>query len=472
MRTIFFLCLLYSLLAEEALHTQFPLPEKTFNSLWHFRIKGALEGEGPFTMTLVTRDSFGETLDKIELLGNSLSPYFFYEFPEPAKNGASVQVLELISSHQFSGAMIYWDEDLTLINAIPLATNAKASQLIVPQIPTNFFTWRTSFSLTGTHPEEQSSDLVFSFPSNPASLLEQDLWLGFPSGSYLKFTPYFDLLLGDLEHPLTADWGVIRPDLPDFSLNGVFTISKIEGLSISAAANLASTGTPQALFPLSGHLGIDNWLSMTNTSAEEQTVQLKLHYRDSSDPLVDPALTETVVYLAPFQRQSFVLGTTLFKEAFALNGQPTLLHLKVDQPTEEEGAAPVSEVDFLGFWSLNEEVQQGLGMSHFATPKHRYTSSYHAGPFDTVDLLYNTSDEPLAMEISVTTLQGKMIGFNRIELAPYGYWQLDSALLASLLEDADQHALIISYEAEQAHLIKVSIQTLLNGNDLSVTIAN
>ena len=420
-------------LADESLKLQYyvPLPEKTFSGDWQYLLEAGVQGEGTHEIQIVGYNVLGQAVIIYEpILIDGQGGFSFSPFSKPEFKTASIQSLVLESDVAVSGFLWVFNEETGQLNGVSLNLNSSPN-VVIPQIGTNYFMWKSGFSLMGIGPFEGSStNLDFRFFDQGNRSQETELWSNFGHHAFIKKTPYFDVFLGDLDHPVLANWGQVISQNANFNLAGYQTFSRVDGSLQTCAFELNQPPVSEGTFPLVS-IGdtTSHWVTLTNAEDFEVQAVLTLYFTQTlleeevDIDLFDSASIEVVI---PAQgRLSGVLGVTWFDQVYQQEGVTPMRFSFKTLPRFEEGEEGETleipnDVYALSFVSHG---QSALGAAYIPGSGN-FSEFWLTGQMAVSRSLFiqNTSDTNINVELTIFNPSGKISGYNRRELKPSALW--------------------------------------------------
>jgi hypothetical protein len=335
-----------------------PLPESTFRGGWHFRLElGALEAEA-YQVTLLGYNPIGIPVlsEKPRLLGGD---EIFTWQDLASYTSLRLQTLVVITDRPVSGALWMWDDIYSFINGVNLTAEVSNS-LILPHIPNDLFSWRTTFVVQGVAKGAPFGDIDFQYYDGDGSRFTYLAQSGVGANARITGTPGHDIPLSELGEDTRATWGRVTSPDEKFKVAGYYNYLRNSEIVQSCAMELTENGHPEGYLGLSKYEDwvFSNGLSITNANEEAVNLHFYLTVRRPVDVAVgedgkpvdpDAATTEVVVVeevvaMQPLERLVHALGVTLFEEVEGeFLGLRYLALSEAEYPVvdEEDAFAPV-----------------------------------------------------------------------------------------------------------------------------------
>lgn len=430
-----------------------PLPEKTFSGEWNYVFEGGVFSEGPHFVRITGYNVLGYEsyqYDEIQFEGPSGFAFFPFGTPDetPSSKMFAVQSLIFESDSQLDGVLWMVHRETGQLNAVSMNLDGQ-SEVIIPQIGTDYFAWKSGFALMGIGSEEASeANLNFRFYDLQQDSHNTELWTGLVDRGYIKKTPYFDVFLGDLDAPIAASWGKVISSNPNFQLTGFQTFSRVNGSLQSCAFELNSGPLSQGSFALRPiNEQVQYSLTMTNSLTRDVDVTLSLHYlRTVIDPEEEISFQQLErediqLVLAGNGRLSGGVGSSWFAELFEDEAvQPLRVSFETDSLFEynealEEQIEVISPIHVLAFAVGGVDA---LGATTLVAPGN--SSEFWLTNQSMVErtlVLQNVTDEVTPIGVTIYAEDGKIVGHNAKELAPSEVWSIQEVDLKPLFGESD-----------------------------------
>ena len=416
-----------------------PLPEKTFSGEWQYLIEAGVQGEGEHRIEVIGYNILGMEMTRYEdIVIDGTGGFTFTPFSNQESKSIAVQSLVFQSDTEIKGHMWVYNDVTGQVNAVSINID-QANRVVIPQIGTNYFVWRSGFSLMGIGEESNSTNLDFRFYDSDGVSRDTELWSNFRHQSFLKKTPYFDVLLGDLDNPVSANWGEVLCQNSNFSLTGYQSFSRVDGSPQTCTFELNEAPKTSGSFALytvgetSSH-----WTTFTNPHDFEIVATLTLIYEETlfeeevESTRIDQAKTELII--SPHGRFSGIIGQTWFDEVFSdLTKTPLRFEFEI---AEEVG--PEDEVIDNSIYAIHfvTDGKDALGASNVQSPGN--DSYFWLSGQEQVErtlIIQNTETQPIVVELSISATEGKIVGYNRKELGPSESWIIYEDALRDLFKE-------------------------------------
>jgi hypothetical protein len=439
-----------------------PLPEKTFSGAWHFLIEAgtvtapSAELAEPFDLHIQVTgyNVLGmETVRYEPIHRNTPGGFEFSPFSEDSYKTFSVQSLLFESNMEIQGVMWIYNEETGQLNAVKLSLQHSA-QTTIPQIGTNYFFWKSGFSMVGvTDGDASTSDISFRYYDTEGRSFNADLWDSLGHLEFLKKTPYFDVYLGELDHPVAAFWGEILCQNPKLGLAGYQTFSRVDDSTQTSSFELNEPASDCGSIPLFRiEHGMSHWVTLTNPAENEVQVKLSLHYTspyEVDDEIIYQNLTKDLeVSIPPKGRLSGVIGTTWFAELFqdkAITPQRFNYSVIPSVPPEGEEVT-INPVFALAFASFEDKA---LAAAYIQPAGNR--SAFWLTGQDLIQrtlMIQNTTEKNISCKLTIYTPEGKIIGYNRKSLEASVTWNITETALSDIFKEPGR-AVYFVFECEE-----------------------
>jgi hypothetical protein len=482
-----------------------PLPESTYRGGWHFRLELGSRDAEPYQVTLAGYNPIGIPVlnEPPRLLGGD---EIFTWQDVASYAGRRLQTLLVITDRPVSGVLWMWDDVYSFINGVSLTAEASDS-LILPHIPNDLFSWRTTFVVQGVAKGASFGDIDFQYYDQEGSRYTYLAQGSVGANARITGTPGHDIPLSELGEDTRASWGRVTTPDEAFHLAGYYTFLRNSEIVQSCAMELMSGGYAE------GYLGLtkyEDWifsegLAFSNPNDEAVTLQLFLTVKRPIEPVegddgdIDPdAPTSEVVVIKEsveipaLARAVHALGVTLFKDvdgemlglryhALSVEEYP----VKDPEGDEEEILAPiplpVAAIHLQGTLpSAVEKASAGevapLGGHAFVPALGNASLAWMnlGEEFETLIEVFNPSIGTSTIDIVLKNSEGKPVYIiEDLSLAPgTGYHELRSDLLReeilNLNEDLDPASVLrVEIRRKSGAAIHTKV-TAFRGKDFAV----
>ncbi|PIE02368.1 MAG: hypothetical protein CSA81_07605 [Acidobacteria bacterium] len=420
-----------------------PLPEKTFSGEWQYLIEAGVLGGGEHLIDIRGYSFLGREIVKFDdVIINGGGGFSFSPF-DHRESLAAVQSLIFRSDVPLEGFMWIHNTETGQLNGVSLHLN-HSNRVVIPQIGTNYFTWKSSFSVVGIG-DSMQSNLDFRFYDVDGFPQETELWSGLNHAGFLKKTPYFDVFLGDLDNPVAAFWGEVLCQNPEFQLVGYQTFSKVDESKQTCAFELNTKALQNGSLPLLPFVeNTSHWATFTNPHNHEFSMNLTLVYTEmflSGDDESGFEVKEDSIELKlpPNTRISGVVGSTWFKEIYATDGKiPLRIQFQIILPEVDEELEDQEQLAEYTVYGLHyaTDNKSSLGAVNVQQTGN-YSSFWLTGQSMVSRTLYiqNTEKTPIVVRLSILAEDGRVAGYNKRKLSPSEAWSIDETALADLFKE-------------------------------------
>jgi hypothetical protein len=353
-----------------------PLPESTFRGGWHFRLElGALENKA-YQVSLLGFNPIGIPVlnEAPRLIGGDE----IFTWQDVASYTAfRLQTLIVITDRPVSGVLWMWDDVYSFINGVNLTTEASES-LILPHIPNDLFSWRTTFVVQGVAKGAPFGDIDFQYYDEKGTRYTYLAQNRVSANARITGTPGHDIPLSELGQDTRAPWGRVTTHAEGFQVAGYLNYLRNAEVVQSCALELSGKGSPTGYLGLSKHENYVFSEGMAFTNPNDEAVNLHLYLTverpiemvegdgekpvDPEQPTTEIVVFEETVELGPRQRVIHALGTTLFKD---LEGDFQILRYRAlsvnEYPVEDEEGAFAPKLLSVAAIHLQGAVQVDVG---------------------------------------------------------------------------------------------------------------
>ncbi len=389
-----------------------PFPESTFRGDWHFKLEMGVTLPVAYRLTLLGYDRFGNLVLSQDSEARSRWTVFTWEDSEETFQ-SHLQSLVIVSDTPLRGVLWMWNDLLDIINGVSV-DELQGPSLVLPHIPSDFFTWRTSFAVLGVSEGGHSGDVVFGYSANRQVMSEVEAWEGLGDNGYFNGSPFYNILIGDAA---SVSWGRVQSPTPGFNLAGFQTFLSMDGNFQSAAIELADQGVSEGYFGFSsdGDTPFSEWFAFTNPNEESVQLDFVLNVRPAGeDQEVIPEIVSLMdsLTIGAFERRNLVLGQGLFN---GVTGDYLSLSFRV-LPADEE-TAPLG---VYGTHLQSRSDRTALGAhSQVANLGNRSMTWLDMGErFSGRFEVYNPGTELVTIDVSATDIFGDPLFQIPLEVTP------------------------------------------------------
>jgi len=292
-----------------------PFAENTFSGDWQFRLEVGPRSNTAYHVSILGYDRDGDQVVAFNPL-TAYGPFHVFTWETaPSMFDKRLQSIVVVSDQELDGVLWMWNDVLGVVNGVSI-TNTLSDRLIMPHIPSNFFSWRSNFAVMGVSHNNLPGRVSFGYSNNRSFFEDAGSWVLEPNAHLLR-TPFYSILLSDAD---TVTWGDVSVETPDFQIAGFQSFLKIinddSGIDVqSAALELGQEPVSEGTFLLSQH---ENWtftemFAFTNPGLETVRIDYQLTYREPGSEKISTAIqTESIGSMA---RVNKIIGTSsLFPE--------------------------------------------------------------------------------------------------------------------------------------------------------------
>ena len=456
MMILFVICAFLSGYAQDDIDAQettyryyVPFPESNFRGDWQFTLVAGPDLAKDYNLTVSSYNFFGEPIEtRTQMISGGL-PYFWQDGVAGAKVQFELQVQTMVleSSEPLSGVLWVFDPTADVLNAVSI-TDVARGELILPHVPSDFYTWNTSFSIMGIGSDTaRSADIEFDYFSNTRSG-NTTAWSGLESNAYHNGTPFRDILITDVD---AVTWGKVRVQNPEngFRLAGYQSYLKAtEGVQ-SAAIELVDQPLDNGYFGFSRHenWNFSEWFAFTNPHDMPARIEMTLFYVSGEGDTDVHTATETIT-LPARNRYNYILGLNLFS---GFEGQAIGLEYNAFKPLVQDQSA--EELPVL-ITHLQSDVDATALGAHAPQNRGNRSVAFLSPRFDQRIDLYNPSMEA-ADSVDVTVyFANDMAPFTKAVAVPAGHnvtithAQLLEDIKASLPEESPLVDMLPAFRVE------------------------
>lgn len=400
-----------------------PFAENTFRGDWNFRLEMGARNDAPYHVSITGYDANGAQVVSFKPL-SAYSPFHVFTWETtPAMFDKRLQSIVLTSDQELDGVLWMWNDLLGVVNGVAI-TEVTASSLVMPHIPSDFFSWRSSFAIMGVSANETSGSVSFGYSNNRGFYDNAGSWTLAPN-AYLSRSPFYNILLSDAD---LVTWGSVTVNSPDFKIAGFQSFLRHAEFQ-SAAIELGEKPTSEGYFLFTEN---DAWaftemFAFTNPNSERVRIDYELIYRDPATGEIMTAIQSEQI--GPLARINKIVGTSsLFPE---IEGDYLSLHFTTSPVIVSGESEPANSAIFATHLQSSEDAVS-LG-AHTAVGKLGNTGSSWISfdeRFDTqldisafgeqaVKIQMVVSDrvgEPM-LELPLELVRGERISFHSDELA-------------------------------------------------------
>ncbi len=432
-----------------------PFPEKNFLNLAHFRLElTSVTGED-FTATLAGFKEKGQVAFREEARSHGGATLLSWD--SISKAAPSVQSLEIVSDSQLTGALWLWDDQLGFFNGVGLVEPGQS--LVMPFVPSDFYSWQTRFAVKGLSARGLVSNVVFGYHDG-AQLYDESLaWAGLVDRGFFLGLPFFNIPIGNLGEAPDVRWGVVRSTDEDFKLVGYQSLMHQDfetGALQNCAIEMFQEGEAQGWTGFSAVAGFEfkNSFVFTNPNPNEP-VQIELGLRsridvdsgetdESGSAIFDKQVAVEYIRIVLLPNQS--ITPTLEQLFGVLTGEPVSLSYSAttvpvvvgegeDQPVAEP--RPIFALHLQG-----DKTGTQLGANSFQAHDGNRMSGWFSmnAPYKALYEVFNTTDRFQKLDVAVLESNGERLALISTILAP---WERTSELTAEQLRSKIIEALTL-----------------------------
>lgn len=422
-----------------------PFPEKNFLNLAHFRLElTSVTGED-FTASLAGYKEKGQVAFREETQSHGGATLLSWD--SISKTAPSVQSLEIISDRQLTGALWLWDDQLGFFNGVGLVEPAQS--LVMPFVPSDFYSWQTRFAVKGLSSSGLVSNVVFGYHDG-AQLYDESLaWAGLVDRGYFLGLPFFNIPIGNFGEEPDVRWGVVRSTDEDFKLVGYQSLMHQDfetGALQNGAVEMFHEGQAQGWTGFSAVAGFefkDSFVFTNPNPTEPVQVELGLRSRidvdsgetdEAGSAILDKQVVVEYIRIVLLPNQSITptledLFGVLAGEPISLSYTATTVPVVVGEGEDQ----PVAEPRLIFALHLQGD-QSGtqMGANSFQAHDGDRMSGWFSmnAPYKALYEVFNTTDRFQKLDVAVLENNGGRLTLISTILAP---WERTSELTAEAL---------------------------------------
>jgi hypothetical protein len=446
-----------------------PFVESTFSGDWTFRLEMTTLGNDPFEVRIQGMGHQGGLLFQTT---EQYEPYQIVTWQSGVEQSKQrLQSLIVTSDAELAGILWMKHEADGLLNAVSTLLDGSADRLVLPHIPNDRYSWKTTAAVVGVDAGQTSGSLEFAYVNESGFQRNLSLRSSIEDGVWYTGSPYHKIPIGSAEEEETALWGAVYTGSETFHLAGVQNFVRLsDDAPLSCALELMpGEGRSHAMVGLSSdeELGFSDWIALTNPNQEPVTLTLTLSYlpdvvaEDESDESTEPPsgpLTQTAVQtmtLAPLTRSVHILFGDLFRE---VKGTPYILSYSASaqadpESTEEPVAMPIFAIHLQADSSITR-----LGAHHFTDKVGRFGQAWFdlSGTETDIDI-YNPGELQTFASVTLTDHLGRSLLFaERIEIEPgAAHFGLGSELVRAYIDAKGEE---LDFDASEPIRVTIALQ--------------
>jgi len=454
-----------------------PFVESTFSGDWTFRLEMTTLGTEPFAVKITGMGHQGSPLFETT---TEYAPHEIVTWRSDADQSKQrLQSLIVTSDSELSG--ILWMENSTagFVNAVSMVLDGNADRLVMPHIPNDRYSWKTTAAVVGVDAGQTSGALQFAYLNEDGIERSLSLRSSLGDGVWYAGSPYHKIPIGSAELEETALWGSFYTESETFHLAGVQSFALLsDEAPLSCALELVpGEGRTTAMVGLSREkeLGYNDWLAFTNPNDEPVRLELNLTYlpdepadpepgdgagdEEESGPLTQTAV-ETIV-LPPLARSVHILFDHVFADIegtpYILRYSATAEQVETTEGTDDTEAEPVPLPIYAIHLQADGEIER-LGSNHFTDKVGRFGQAWlnPDGPETQIDI-YNPGELTTFISLTLTDHLGNELLFaERIEIEPgAAHFGFGSEAVATFLEETGHG---IDFDASLPIRVTIALQ--------------
>lgn len=281
-----------------------PFAENTFRGDWNFRLEVGTRSDQAYHINILGYDKDGARVVTFNPL-TAYAPFHVFTWETtPAMFDKRLQSIVVVSDQPLDGVLWMWNDALSVINGVSIA-DTLATNLVMPHIPSDFFSWRSSFAIMGISESDMSGEIAFGYSDNRSFVDNAGSWTLDPY-AYLSRSPFYSILLSDAD---AVTWGDVTVTTPEFQIAGFQSFLRHDDYQ-SAAIELGQEPSSEGYFLLSEHevWAFTEMFAFTNPGNESVRIDYLLTYADpETDEVLTAVQSEVIGSMA---RVNKIIGTS------------------------------------------------------------------------------------------------------------------------------------------------------------------
>ena len=449
--------------APEIYRYHVPLPE-TFSDEWEFQLEVApISSADSYDIKISAHGVQGLELGSWESGPIGEDGYYIWSSDQvdSARMANRIQSLIVQSQARLTGSMWYWSDGINVMNGVTMPVEV-ASELVMPHIPSDTFTWLTRFTIQGISDNPGPGNLIFGYHGQGGSG-EQALNLPVMPNGYASGAPQFTFNVGSDD----ISWGRVKTDTEGFYVAGYQNFLSLSGF-LSAALELSSTGAKSGFLGFSQMEDRDfvDMLAVTNTHNQDVRARFKLRYHPLNEEgmVSDEVLELSQEQVLPAgQRIRLILGSSLFT---GINGECISLEYETLPLEDEEDGRAI----FVTHLQVGSEGLSMGGHPQVAELGNKATTFVDfSGRYKTLIELYSFLGEVNEVTAILRNATGDLVARAPIQIAAHDSVALTTDILynafADFINPEESDVYRVDFRGDGYFLIK---QTGMRGDDIGL----